>query len=89
MKHEILATVRLDKRSPDDPSRCICCPDGIHVYCTWFELDEFKTGYPEHFGRGPEVWMKTVLDHLYPHENRRVRITVEVLDGPEVSGLDT
>ena len=79
-------------RSSDLPNssknKCICCPDGDHIFARGVEWDKYETNRPEHFGNGPNVFVSGVTDNN-KNEGRRVRLTVEVLpDRAAANGAD-
>jgi hypothetical protein len=60
-------------------SKCVCCHDGVHVYSKRIELDDFESAYPKNFGKGLFEFIGTAVLQDNTNENKRIRITVEIL----------
>ena len=71
--------IRFMRSEPRDPT-CGCC-DGPHIFCRTVDFDPWETNHPEHFGNDANILVYAVATDHNAYEGKRVRVTVEVLDG--------
>jgi hypothetical protein len=75
----VIRFLRSERRHGETP--CICCPgEPGHIHGRGVEFGPFKDLYPEHFGHGVKEFLGSVALYENSFEDKRVRVTVEVLD---------
>jgi hypothetical protein len=90
---EIIGTVSLmhSNQLPgreDEPKVCICCPGfASHIFGINFDLPEYPTDDPKHFGRNLDRWLQSSFP-LKQMEGRRIRITAEIIEDDTTTTAD-
>lgn len=71
-------------RSKADDQVCVCCPPNTgHVFSRNVNFEKFNSVLPDHFGYGVREFLYTTALSKNAFEGKRVRVTVEVLEGDE------